>query len=123
MGGQCSGDQQLPRCVVATDRETIEPKNGLGWQLNEDLQTAQHIQHLRNCGAQTRILIPAALHQCPQLYCAGWMHWPRRPSPAQYMIHGFWGPFLAERNRTSEHLDGPRVKDQCAGFAHDAPLS
>ena len=43
MGGQCSGDQQLPRRVVATHRETIELNHGLGWKLNEDLQAAQHI--------------------------------------------------------------------------------
>ena len=52
-----------------------------------------------------RILVPATLHQCPQLGCEGWMCWPLRAAPVYYIIDGCCGLFLAEGNRTGERLD------------------
>ena len=50
------------------------------------------------------VLIPTALHQCPQIFCEGWMRGPWRAPASGYSQHSHGSRKTNERNLAGEYL-------------------
>lgn len=101
---ESGADQPLPGRRITARKKTVRVNTCMIRKRGEHSRVAQNFQHLRDVRARVRVLVPATLHQFPQLICEGWM---RRPwgTPALHDREGGCGSRkVIERNNASEGL-------------------